>query len=238
MNMSLPPTVPLHYVSLALSLCLSRPLSLSFSLSSIVLCSLVEPNTCVRLPHVHLGSSQVDRRMLHPESAMLQRLGSHVSQRTATEHSPARSRGLDPDIRLQKANTPTDVRLKKHHDRKPDVGIGIRIFVPNDDSEEMTEYYGEYLGHGQSKTAFELHGPGAPFHGQVLKVAKAHDMEPSVFREAAQASLTTSVLYNCDGVDAASGKRYHCWITDRTIPLDDFCRNNDAIKSRCSLAAF
>ena len=76
MNMSIPPTVPLHYVSLALPLCLSRPLSLSFSLSSIVLCALVEPNTCVRWPHVYLGSSQVDRRMLDPECAMLQRLGS------------------------------------------------------------------------------------------------------------------------------------------------------------------
>ena len=80
MNMSLTPTVPLHYVSLALSLCLSRPLSLSlsFSLSSIVLCFLVEPNTCVRLPRVYLGSSQVDRRLLDPESATLQRLGSRT----------------------------------------------------------------------------------------------------------------------------------------------------------------
>ena len=60
----------------SVSLSLSPSLSLSFSLSSIVLCSLVEPNTCVRLPHVYLGSSQVDRRMLDPESATLQRLGS------------------------------------------------------------------------------------------------------------------------------------------------------------------
>ena len=45
---------------------------------------------------------------------------------------------------------------------------------------EIIEYYGEYLGHGQSKTAFELNHPGARFHGQVLKLAKADDMEPSV----------------------------------------------------------
>ena len=102
----------------------------------------------------------------------------------------------------------------------------------------MIEYYGEYLGHGQSKTAFELNCPGAPFHGKVLKVAKANDMEPLGFREAAQVGLTTSILYNCDGVDADSGSRFHCWITDRTIPLDEFCRDDDAIKSRCSLAAF
>ena len=103
---------------------------------------------------------------------------------------------------------------------------------------EMIEYYGEYLGHGQSKTAFELHSPGARFHGKVLKVAKARDMEPSVFMQAAQAGLTTGVLYNCDGVDAESGRRFHCWITDRTIPLDEFCRGDNAIKIRCSLAAF
>ena len=42
----------------ALALCLARSvslalsLSLSFSLSSVFLCSLVEPNTCVRSPHV------------------------------------------------------------------------------------------------------------------------------------------------------------------------------------------
>ena len=165
-------------------------------------------------------------------------------RRTATEHSSATHRELDPDIRLQKAKTPTNVRLKKHHDRTPDVGIGIRISMPSYGAgEEMIEYYGEYLGHGQSKTAFELNCPGAPFHGQVLKVAKAHDKEPSVFREAGLASLTTRVLYNCDGVDAASGKCFHCWITDRAIPLDDFCRNcyttnNNANKSRCGLAAF
>ena len=101
----------------------------------------------------------------------------------------------------------------------------------------IIEYCGEYLGHGQSKTAFELDHPGARFHGHVLKVARADDMEPSVFIKTAQANLTTSVLYNCHGVDADSGRRFHCWITDRTIPLDEFCRFDKAIKTRCSLAA-
>ena len=81
----------------------------------------------------------------------------------------------------------------------------------------MIEYYGEYLGHGHSKTAFELNCAGARFHGKVLKVAKANDMEPSVFIEAAQVGLTTSILYNCYGVDAESGHRYHCWITDLSL---------------------
>ena len=163
-------------------------------------------------------------------------------RRTATEHSPTRSPVLDPEIVLQKCAAPTAVRIKAHHDRTPDVGIGVVICIPSyragQESPDMIEYYSEYLGHGQSKTAFELNCPGARFHGKVLKVAKANDMEPSVFMQAAQVGLTTSILYNCDGLDADSEHRFHCWITDRTIPLDDFCRNNDAIKSRCSLAAF
>jgi len=134
------------------------------------------------------------------------------------------------------------VRVKTPHNRDPDVGIGIQISMPSyregEEAPEMIEYCGEYLGHGQSKTAFELHRPGATFHGKVLKVAKANDMEPLVFMKAAPFGFTTTIYYNCDGVDAATGNRFHCWITDRTIPLDEFCRDKDAIKSRCSLAAF
>ena len=183
-------------------------------------------SSCARIRSASESNSEAD-------SASKQR-------RIATEHSSATPVELDPEIQLHKAQIPTDVRLKKHSNRTPDVGLGIQISMPLSMSScrATIQYYGEYLGHGRSKTAFELNRLGAPFHGQVLKVAKAHDMEPSVFREAAQASLTTSVLYNCDGVDAASGKRYHCWITDRTIALDDFCRNNNANKSRCGLAAF
>ena len=102
----------------------------------------------------------------------------------------------------------------------------------------MIEYYGEYLGHGQSKTAFELNSPSERFHGQVPKVAKAPDKEPSVFMMAARVGLTTSILYDCDGVDADTRQRYHCWITVRTIPLDQLCRDEGAIRNRCSLAAF
>ena len=73
---------------------------------------------------------------------MPQRLGSRALQRaatehsrgassgTATEHSPARSRVLDPDIRLQKSRTTAAVRIKTHHPRTPDVGIVILIFMP------------------------------------------------------------------------------------------------------------
>ena len=157
------------------------------------------------------SDSEPDYAPCRPASP--QRTASRSLQRTATEHSPASSRVLDPDIRLQKSKTPTAVHIKTHHGRTPDVGIGILISMPSyragEESPEMIEYYGEYLGHGQSKTAFELNCPGARFHGKVLKVAKANDMEPSVFMEAAQIGLTTSIFYNCDGVDADSGRRFH-----------------------------
>ena len=147
--------------------------------------------------------------MLDSESAMLQR------------HGP------DPEIRLQNSTSPTPVCIKTHHSRAPDVGIGILISMPShragEPSSEMIEYYGEYIGHGQSKTAFQLHCPGARFHGDVLKVSKAYDEEPSVFMEPWTSGSTTNILYECVGVDADSGRRLHCRITDRTIPLDDIC---------------
>ncbi len=101
---------------------------------------------------------------------------------------------------------------------------------------DAVEYYGEYLGHGQSKTAFELQCPGARFDGTVLKVAKTVDMEPSVFAQGSQHGLTTSILYENRGNDGS--RRYHCWITERTIPLDQFLQYHGADKQRCSLAAF
>ena len=113
-------------------------------------------------------------------------------RRIAAEHSATRGCELDPDIRLQKSETAGAVSIKTHNLRPPDVGIGIRVAVPCDRAGESIEYYGEYLGHGQSKTAFELNHPGARFHGQVLKVAKADDMEPSVFIKTAQANVTTA----------------------------------------------
>ena len=71
---------------------------------------------------------------------------------------------MDPNIRLQKFQTfecPwTDLNLK--HPRQVDIGIGIQAFILG------STYYGEYEGHGQSKTAFELHCPGAKFHGKMM----------------------------------------------------------------------
>ena len=142
-----------------------------------------------------------------------------------------------PAIRLQKCSDPSHVRIKKHNTRKPDIGLGILIFMQSRDVDSIIEYYGEYIGHGKSKTAFVLDHSGAEFHGKVLKVAKTFDMEPSIFTKASKHNLTTSILYNCHGVDDDTGCIYHCWITDRTIPLDDFCRKDGVSKSKCVLAA-
>ena len=79
---------------------------------------------------------------------------------------------MDADLRLQKAKMPTAARIKRQHDRTPDGGIGSLIsmssYSAGEQFLEMIEYYGEYLGHGQSKTAFELNCPGARFRGKVF----------------------------------------------------------------------
>ena len=171
---------------------------------------------------------------------------------TATEHPLAGSRIrelldsriLDEEIVLRKdpETDPRAARIKTHNNRAPDVGIGILIYIPcyraGREENYTTEYSGRYLGHGKSKTAFELNHPGAKFHGNVLKVARAYDMEPSVFKKAAPLGLATRIHYNCEGRDADSGHRFHCWITDRAIPLDELCRAENANQGRCSLAAF
>ena len=150
----------------------------------------------------------------------------------------------DPEeltIYLQKCMPLEEVRIQRNHPRSPDVGTGVLVSVrPRHGEREY--YYGEYRGHGQSKTAFELKSYEANqtgrFHGKVLKVSRQRDMEPSVFRFASDFGVTTSILHEGVGVDTASGNRFHCWITERTIPLDDLCKHEDIVKSGCSLAAF
>ena len=74
----------------------------------------------------------------------------------ATEH-------WDPDIRIEKATSvlPTNVnRTGAHHKRPPDIGLSIRVLIPTGGATEhadVTEYSGEYIGHGHSKTVFRLH---------------------------------------------------------------------------------
>ena len=164
---------------------------------------------------------------------------------SATEHVDAR-RELEPNIRLKKVPARGDVFLTTHHKRDPDIGTAISIIFPwydPDASTKETTMYGHYKGHGQNKTVFEIHREGHPFHGQVLKVTKKNDTEPSVFKQADLSTLTTGILYEAEGIveddsgDHSGPKRFHCWITETTIPLDEFIQHERAIKSQCCLAA-
>ena len=132
---------------------------------------------------------------------------------------------LNPAIQIRSRNIITN--------RKLDPGLGIEIVMPG-----SIFYYGKYLARGKSKTVFELDCPGALFHGKVLKITKEYDVEPSVFAQTSKRGLTTDILYNCVGKDCDSHRSFHCWITDRTIPLDKFCAYDASIKSKCCLAAF
>ena len=105
-----------------------------------------------------------------------------------------------------------------------------------DATERATQYHGEYIGDGQSKTAFELQCPNASFDGAILKVARLEDMEPNVFGQACRHNVTHAILANCTG--AHGNHKYHCWRTERTIPLDQFTRYHGANKKKCTLAAF
>ena len=55
---------------------------------------------------------------------------------------------------------------------------------------------------------------------------------------------TTNILYQARGVECSArpghqiSSRYHCWITEQAIPLDEFIQCNYAVKSKCTLAAF
>ena len=103
--------------------------------------------------------------------------------------------------------------------------------------DDTIEYYGEYIGHGQSKTAFVLDNKDAEFHGKVLKASKTEDPEPAIFTRASTHNLSTNIYYNCGGVDDATNRLYHCWITDLVVPLDDFCRRDGVFKPQCVLGA-
>ena len=145
-------------------------------------------------------------------------------------------------ILLQEAHQPPWRRtplVAGHHPRKPDVALRMEVLIPfhanshsksrqpateQHASKTYTTYDAEYRGHGQSKTAFVLKAPGEPFHEMILKLAAKPDPEPEVFR-AMPADATLQILYECDGWHGNT--QYHCWITERAIPLDEFVRDPD-----------
>ena len=135
-----------------------------------------------------------------------------------------------------------EIKQKKNHTRNPDVGFRISVSMEYGDGSDgariQTTYIAEYCGHGASKTAFILNGAiGDPFNGKILKVALACDTEPSVFgqMETRCPGSTLRILYNAHGFDGEQW--YYCWITDRTIPLDQLINSGLPVdRERCVLA--
>ena len=137
---------------------------------------------------------------------------------------------------LQNKASQSNSRAGGHHHRQPDLSTSIRVYIPSSSGPD-DEYAGEYRGHGHKKTVFELSGLPHPrrFDGAVLKVARQTDIEPSVFKQTSEYGITTPVLYECYGFD--DRVKYHCWITDATIPLDEFVKFDVCDKPKCTLAA-
>ena len=138
----------------------------------------------------------------------------------------------DPDIRIEKVTSvlPTNVnRPGAHHDRSPDIGLSIRAFISTGAATEhavVTEYSGEYINHGQSKTVFKLHCHGGTFDGCILKVRKRDtDLEPFVFTRLRDYGITTNILHQ-----ARWGRMQRtAWASDQlSLPLLDY-RTSDSI---------
>ena len=97
------------------------------------------------------------------------------------------------------------------------------------------EYTGLYLSHGNSKTVFILKGSDsrAMFHDKVLKTTRGFDVEPLVFRQ--MQGSTPKLLYECYGDDGHN--KYHCWVAERCIPLNQLVNVHGINKENCILAA-
>ena len=97
------------------------------------------------------------------------------------------------------------------------------------------EYTGLYLSRGMSKTVFILQGSDsqAMFHDKVLKTTRVFDAEPLVFKQ--MQGSTPKLLYNCYGYDGHN--KYHCWVAERCIPLNELVNVDGINKEKCILAA-
>ena len=173
------------------------------------------------------------------------------SQIAATEAAHVRPPIAPPAVLVCKCNSADVLSIDMQHNRQPDVGIGISVKLRPGTQHEIQEYYGEYIGHGLSKTAFLLRRStrartdradatehAAKYHGKVFKLAKKRDIEPEVCRQARALGVTTSILFEAEAMDTDTKQHYHCWITDRCIPLNQLCKQYGIIPSRCSIGAY
>ena len=173
-------------------------------------------------------------------------------QKSGDSHSTSSLDGQSEEITFRRSRMNESIGQAVVEDQhKVVVGLSIRMHIPGADTEilgdDCNHYFGEILGQGISKFVFGLHRFDGHFNGKVFKMVKKPfpndkpDMEPEVFADAQRAvppSFAPKIHYSGVAVDEDSQKRYQCWITDRTIPLDEFCKSDLCIKERCSLAAF
>ena len=177
------------------------------------------------------GSSSAAERSA-PRAKLLQ-----SSSREAVVKMPLR---WDDEFWLEEMEefTPKESSLAgRHHPRKPDLTMGIRIYMRTGSAWAWQVSSGVYLGHGQSKTTFRLISQASQTNG-VLKVARKKDIEPEVFCAVSNYGLCPPILHNGWARQASDWRSYHCWITERTIPLDEFVQCPMANRSQCTLAAF
>ena len=75
---------------------------------------------------------------------------------SATETPRETFRRTAPAVFVSKCRSLDVLSIDLQHDRQPDVGIGIRVEIHAARYAPAQEYYGEYIGHGLTKTAFLL----------------------------------------------------------------------------------
>ena len=126
-----------------------------------------------------------------------------------------------------------------HHQRVPDLSPNIKVVFP-----QKKTYRAVYTSHGKNKTTFFMKTSRTDdkLNSEILKVARKHDPEPALLNylwgQRANLQgwiLAPEIMYECCGHD--KNKRYHCWITNRCIPLDEFAEATNVDKEKCVLAA-
>ena len=144
-----------------------------------------------------------------------------------------------PHMKLLPLHADESVDTKKFHDRTPDIGLKLNVILTLDGRQKRS-YTAEYAGHGYSKTAFLLSGHcNDPFNDKILKLTAKADTEPSIFTEMNRrcSGTTLQILYNALGSVHGAAGEYYCWITERTIPLDQFLKDVPGVlPERCLLA--
>ena len=190
------------------------------------------------------GARAVEEACGGTESSMAAGAGEH-SGVEEEEHLPPlveEEEKLNPSITLVREEEESTVVGDRRgpHARRPDLSANIRVLFLGGTG---VEYKGVYTNHGKNKTVFLLKSCKNDWpDGQVLKVARVHDPEPRMLRYLYDARsrldgcvLGPELLYECFGHD--NKKKYHCWVAERCVPLNEFAQSIHADKEKCVLGA-